>query len=191
MSKNFINFPICLHFGEREGYNESGKAARGWEAAQNTIFTEAQGKPGFYLRRSAMADEPYFSGTASVHFPRLTDKEFSERVTAVFSGIIYHDLLLGSGRLRPEVVKTGEVPSEPYRPGRKLHPLKKCRKTCRKWVTREENSVMIDPIGGFCYGNDKTKETKKIPGKTKRGAHDGSTCTGCADSGRHNVRFPL
>ena len=23
MSKNFINFPICLHFGEREGYNES------------------------------------------------------------------------------------------------------------------------------------------------------------------------
>ena len=108
-----------------------------------------------------------------------------------FSGIIYHDLLLGSGRLRPEVVKTGEVPSEPYRPGRKLHPLKKCRKTCRKWVTREENSVMIDPIGGFCYGNDKTKETKKIPGKTKRGTHDGSTCTGCADSGRHNVRFPL
>ena len=70
MSKNFINFPICLHFGEREGYNEFGKAARGREAAKNIIFTEVLSKPGFY-----------FSGASSARFPRLTDKKVSERVS--------------------------------------------------------------------------------------------------------------
>ena len=165
MSKNFINFPICLHFGEREGYNESGKAARGREAAQNTIFTEAQGKPGFYLRRSAMADEPYFSGTASVRFPRLTDKEFSERVTAVFSGIIYHDLLLGSGRLRPEVVKTGEVPSEPYRPGRKLHPLKKMPQNLSKMGDAGRKFCYDRPDRRFLLWQRQNKRDEEDPGE--------------------------
>ena len=141
MSKNFINFPICLHFGEREGYNEFGKAARGREAAQNTIFTEAQGKPGFYLRRSAMADEPYFSGTASVRFPRLTDKEFSERVTAVFSGIIYHDLLLGSGRLRAAGEKQARSPPSLQSGPRALSAVKNDGKL----------SKMGDAAVNFCY----------------------------------------
>ena len=68
--KNFINFPICLHFRKKTGYNEFGKAARGREAAKNIIFTEVLSKPGFY-----------FSGASSARFPRLTDKKVSERVS--------------------------------------------------------------------------------------------------------------
>ena len=130
MSKNFINFPICLHFRKKTGYNEFGKAARGREAAKNIIFTEVLSKPGFY-----------FSGASSARFPRLTDKRFQREYQAAFSGIIYHDLLLGSGRLRAAGEKQARSPPSLQSGPRALSAVKNDGKL----------SKMGDAAVNFCY----------------------------------------
>lgn len=119
--KNFINFPICLHFRKKTGYNEFGKAARGREAAKNIIFTEVLSKPGFY-----------FSGASSARFPRLTDKKVSERVSG---GIFRNNISrspFGERTAAGRGWKTGEVPSEPTERAASLI-------RCKKWRKAVEN----------------------------------------------------
>ena len=163
------------------------KPPGGREAAKCFILSQACVSRAFTIWVTV------FSGVKSTRFPRLTDKRVSERGRR---GLFRNNISrtpFGERMAAVRSRKTGEAP--PSRTDRAAEISarvtgRKIAAMCRKWVTGRKNSVMIEPIGGFCYGNDKKKETKKIAQK-KRSADAGHICADSTDSGRRAVRVPV